>query len=190
MTAPTHIITGLATVVVLGHVSGVTPGPVALLAFIVGTLAPDIDGQGVITRPGRILRRFLGRGIGNVLDAVFELISAVVNALFGHRGFVHSPLLAACITGLGVYLAQSWLVWFGFGYAAHLLGDAMTAGGIPVWSPVSSKRVSLSSMRTGSRKESVLAVLLLAFTCLFGWDLLPEHVKATHLMIYETLAGA
>ena len=36
---------------------GVTPGPVSLLALIVGSIAPDIDGTGVITRgtmPGTI----------------------------------------------------------------------------------------------------------------------------------------
>lgn len=190
MTAPTHIVTGLATVVVVGRVSGVTPDSVGLLAFIVGALAPDIDGEGVITRPGTILRALVGRGIGNLLDAIFELVSAVIHLVFGHRGFIHSPLLACSITGLGVYLGQEWLVWFGVGYAAHLLGDALTAGGIPMWSPILPRRVSLSTMRTGSRTEYVLAAVLLVMTCIVGWGLLPEDVKDMHRMVYEKLAGS
>ena len=116
MTAPTHIVTGLATVVVVGRVTGVTPDAVSLMAVIFGSLAPDIDGTGVITRPGTILRQLIGRGPANLLDAVFELIAAAVHFFFGHRGFVHSPLLAFGIFGLGVYLGKPWLEWFGIGY--------------------------------------------------------------------------
>jgi inner membrane protein len=190
MTAPTHIVTGLATVVVVGRVTGVTPDAVSLMAIVFGSLAPDIDGTGVITRPGTILRQLIGRGPANLLDAVFEFISAVVNLLFGHRGFIHSPLLAFSIFGLGGYLSKPWLEWFGIGYATHLLGDALTVGGIPIWSPFSSRRVSLSDMRTGSRQEYVFAVVMLMLTCVFGWRLLPEDVKQTHQMIYEKLAAS
>ena len=187
--APTHIVTGLATVVIIGRVTGVTPDGVGLFAFIVGSLAPDIDGTGVITRPGTILRQLIGRGPANLLDAVFEFISAVVNLLFGHRGFIHSPLLAFSIFGLGGYLSKPWLEWFGIGYATHLLGDALTAGGIPIWSPFSSRRVSLSDMRTGSRQEYAIAVVILLLSCVFGWRLLPEDVKQTHRTIYEKLGS-
>ena len=135
MTAPTHIVTGLATVVVVGRVTGVTPDAVSLMAVIFGSLAPDIDGTGVITRPGTILRQLIGRGPANLLDAVFEFIAAAVHFFFGHRGFIHSPLLAFGIFGLGGYLGKPWLEWFGIGYAAHLLGDAMTTGGIPLLCP-------------------------------------------------------
>ena len=41
MTAPTHILTGLASVVVVGRVSGLTPDAVSLLAFIVGSHLPQ-----------------------------------------------------------------------------------------------------------------------------------------------------
>jgi inner membrane protein len=189
MMAPTHIVTGLATVVVVGRVTGVTPDGVGLFAFIVGSLAPDIDGTGVITRPGTILRQLIGKGPANLIDAVFEFISAVLNFFYGHRGFIHSPLLAFSIFALGGYLEQPWLEWFGIGYASHLLGDAMTAGGIPLWSPFSDERVSLASMRTGSRQEYAVAVGMLLFTCVFGWGLLPEDVKQTHRTIYEKLGS-
>ena len=106
MTAPTHIVTGLATVVVVGRVTGVTPDAVSLMAIVFGSLAPDIDGKGVITRPGTILRQLIGRGSASLLDAVFEFIAAVESFFFGHQGFIHSPLLALCIFGLGGYLSN------------------------------------------------------------------------------------
>ena len=108
MTAPTHIITGLAAVVVVGRVTGVTPDAVSLMAVIFGSLAPDIDGTGVITRPGTILRQLIGRGPANLLDAVFEFIAAAVHFFFGHRGFIHSPLLAFGIFGLGATPRSGW----------------------------------------------------------------------------------
>jgi membrane-bound metal-dependent hydrolase YbcI (DUF457 family) len=190
MMAPTHILTGLASIVVVGRVGGPTPNAVDLAAFMVGSLAPDIDGQGVITKPGTILRRYLGRELANILDAVGQLISCTIRSIFGHRGFIHSPLIALSIVTLGVYLNWPWLMWFGGGYASHLLGDALTAGGIPVWSPISSKRVSLSGMKTGSRTEAVLAGVLLVFVCGFGWALLPEQVKHTHRQLYEVIVNS
>ena len=187
MTAPSHIVTGLATVVVVGRVTGVTPDAVSLLAFIVGSLAPDIDGEGSITRPGKILWRFFGPAIGNVLDAICEFFSAVLKLFFAHRGFIHSPILACGIIGLGFILDHVSLMWFGGGWVAHLLGDAVTVGGIPMWSPISSRRVSLSDMRTGSRTEHTIAAELLVLTCAFGWELLPEGVRDTHRTIFESI---
>ena len=190
MTAPTHILTGLASVVVVGRLTEISPDAVSLLAFIVGTLAPDIDGNGSITRPGTILRGLLGREIGGVLDAIFELIAAVIRSLFGHRGFIHSPLVALCIIGSGHYWDMEWLMWFGGGYAAHLLGDAVTYAGIPLLSPFSSERFSFSKMETGSRTECVLAGVLLVFVCICGWTLLPEQVKHTHQQLYEVIVNS
>ena len=72
----------------------------------------------------------------------------------------------------------------------HLLGDALTAGGIPAWSPISSRRVSLSGMKTGSRTEYVLAGVLLVFVCVGGWTLLPEQVKHTHRQLFEVIVNS
>ena len=162
----------------------------SLLAFIVGSLAPDIDGQGVITRPGTILRRIFGREVATLLDAIGQVVSVILRTVFGRRGFIHSPLIALCIMGMGRYLDWAWLMWFGGGYASHLLGDALTAGGIPLWSPISSSRVSLSGMKTGSKMEYVLALVLLVFVCGFGWALFPEQVKHTHRQLYELMVNS
>ncbi len=185
MTAPTHVISGLSFTVAFTHATGICPTGVQLLALLVGTLAPDIDGEGSITRPGTILRRFIGRGLAELLDAVFKFLTRLIQLAFSHRGFLHSPLFAFSLFVLAFILQQPWITWFALGYSVHLLGDALTAGGIPVYSPVSSHRVSLSPMRTGSRAEFAIAALLLVFTCAFGWALLPNDVKDTHRKVYE-----
>ena len=61
----------------------------------------------------------------------------------------------------------------------------MTFRGIPMWMPFSDEDVSLFDMETGSRTEAVVAVALLAFACVFGWELLPEGVKDTHRLLIE-----
>jgi len=184
MTAPTHVLTGLAATVLLGRLGGVTPTAVELLAVLAGSLAPDVDGNGSITRPGTILRRFLGRGLADVLDAVAWVLVKTLRVFFRHRGFIHSPCIVLVIVASAAILEQPWLAWFALGYVAHLLGDAATVGGIPLLSPISERRVSLRSMRTGSGKEMVVAGVLLVISCLCGWALLPEGVKDTHRTIF------
>jgi inner membrane protein len=172
-----------------GRLGGVTPTAVELLAVIAGSLAPDVDGNGSITRPGTILRRLLGRWIADVLDALAWVLVKTIRVFFKHRGFIHSPCMVLAILGVAAVFEHPWLAWFALGYAAHLLGDAATAGGIPVLSPFSERRVSLSSMRTGSGKEMVVAGVLLVLTCVCGWALLPEGVKETQRAMFEALGG-
>ena len=187
MTGPTHVISGLAAAVALGRLASVAPTTVEFLTLIVGTLAPDIDGRGTITRPGKILRPFLGRWIGGFIDGVFGLFTGTVRLLFGHRGFIHAPLLAVVFFALGATFERGWVTWFAIGYALHLLGDAMTVEGIPLWSPFSSRRMSLSKIRTGSRTERLVATGLVLVTVVFGWSLLPEGVKATQRSLFEAV---
>ena len=188
MTAPTHILTGLASVVVIGRATGITPDSVGLLALIVGTLAPDIDGNGSITRPGTILRQLLGRGVRCILDAEFEALAGAINFMFGHRGFIHSPVVAISLMLAAILIASESLFWFGAGYLIHIVGDAMTPAGVPLLSPISSRRFSLSLLKTGSAREGVLAAALLLFVWVFGWALLPDPVRLTHEQLIEAVA--
>lgn len=190
MTGPTHAITGLAAAVLVGRVTGVMPDGPALLALLCGVLAPDVDGTGVITKPGTVLRRFLGRTLGEVVDMIFGLAVGVVHLFFRHRGFIHSPLIAASILGLAMAFEIVWLEWFGIGYAVHLLGDACTRGGIPMLAPFSSNMHSLCSMKTGSRAEAIFAVGLLLLVIASGWGLLPESVQSVHAEIFDKLRGS
>ena len=174
--------------VVLGRTTGITPDSVGLLALIVGTLAPDIDGNGSITRPGTILRQLLGRGIGHILDAIFGALASAVGLIFGHRGFIHSPAVAIALMFAAVFTASESLFWFGAGYLTHIAGDAMTPAGVPLLSPLSNRRFSLVLMKTGSAPEGAVAVALLLFVCIFGWALLPDPVRHTREQLLEAVA--
>jgi inner membrane protein len=187
MIGPTHVISGLAAAAALGRITGVTPTLVEFLALIVGTLAPDIDGRGTITRPGKILRPFLGRRLGGLIDGLVGVVTGTVKMCFGHRGFIHAPLLAVVFFAFGAVFQRDWVTWFAFGYALHLVGDAMTVEGIPVWSPFSSRRMSFARIRTGSRTEGAIATGLVLLTIVFGWSVLPEGVKAAQRNLFEAV---
>ncbi len=184
------MITGLATAVLIGRLTSITPDPINLLTLLVGTLAPDIDGNGVITKPGTVLRRFLGRTLAQLLDVIAEFFVALVHLFFRHRGLLHAPLLALCLFVTGYAAGLSWLMWFSVGYAVHLLADACTSSGIPGFAPFSKRRVSFFSIRVGGSLEFGIAAVLLLFTIICGWTLLPAGVKESHLFVYELVTGS
>lgn len=58
--------------------------------------------------------------------------------------------VAALLLGTGI--SDGWLpVAVGVGWLAHVLGDAMTVGGVRPWMPVSNARLRLSRLRTGGK---------------------------------------
>jgi len=87
---------------------------------LIGSLAPDLDADGgAIARPGKILRNFLPRGIANMIDNIFELLTKIINRVFGHRGPLHWPII-------GNYFICTWnllierladVVWLGLSLA-------------------------------------------------------------------------
>lgn len=168
---------------------GVTPDGPLLLVLLAGSLAPDIDTNGVITTPGRLLRSLLGRTLGELVDMLFGLVVASVHAVTRHRGVLHSGLVPLVMLVAAVFWRLTWLEWFALGYAVHLLGDAGTCAGIPLLSPLSQHRFSLCSMSTGSRSEAVFASVLLGATCVWGWVLLPEPVRRFHESVFGQLAS-
>ncbi len=183
MTGPTHVLIGLSAVVLCGHAAELTPTPLGLFAVIVGSLAPDIDGESSIRRPGFLIKPFVGWRVSNAFDDFFEVFAKLVSKLLGHRGVLHAPLLGftlLCASGLG---GIAWLYWFGLGYSFHIYGDYMTFAGVPVFSPFSTKTYSGSNLRVGSRQEKLLALLLVPLICVAGWPLLPETIKEGHLAL-------
>jgi inner membrane protein len=123
-------------------VLGLPPGesaadPVVPVALSVGVvalaaLAPDLDhARGTLARsagtPGRIAAGAVGR-------------------LLGHRGPLHSALAALLVGALGELLGR-WLgvsgvgLLVGYGWAAHVLADALTDRGVPLLWPLWRRRV-------------------------------------------------
>ena len=185
MTGPTHVLIALAGTVAVSRLGGIIPDGPALLLLILGALAPDLDGEGTITRPGQLFRTFLGWRVAKLVDTFFLILSGIVRLLFGHRGFCHAPLLGLILLGSGLVAELPLLRWFGGGFLWHLAGDFLTPCGIPLISPFSSRHFHGASIVTGSFVEKLFFLALLLATMVLGWPLLPEEVKAAHLKLLE-----
>lgn len=172
MRGKVHAVVGLAAGVVLMRASGASSLWLPV-AGVVGALLPDIDEpNATVARLPRIAcdavrealepaasREALAlplRLAGRAGEAVTMALAAALKAGLGHRGPIHSlaaglgcTLVATLVSTL---VAASWTAWpagaaFGLGYVGHLVGDALTDRGVPLWWPVSGARVCLGPPR-------------------------------------------
>jgi len=185
MVGPSHAVCALGVVVAAGHLIGITPNRIELLFYLIGTLAPDIDGDGSIARPGTILKSFLGWKVAKFIDQLGATVSAMANSICGHRGFFHWPALALCLIAAGRFLGSSGLIWFGFGYLVHILCDTLTRQGVPFFAPLRFRSYSLSLFATGSFRELILTLCVLIATVNWGFTLLPPTLQAGFHEIHE-----
>lgn len=156
MRGRTHLIVGTAAGVATALAVPVEDDMMRLGIFaatVVGSLFPDIDNT----------QSKLGRKI--------KPISIILNKLFGHRGFVHSPcnlilIFAAAIIFMAVFENFTYLpvlIGFSIGFITHMILDAITKGGIPFLYPFSKKRYNFTIIKTGGIGEALfLGVFLLA----------------------------
>jgi inner membrane protein len=140
--------------------------PVVAVALSVGVvavaaLAPDLDHAGsTLARVAGPVSRGLARGLARLLK---------------HRGPLHSPLaalLAGGLTGLlGARLGVTGLgLLVGYGWAAHVLADALTDRGVPLLWPLRRRRVRLPwglGPTTGGTGEA--AVVVAGLLACGGW---------------------
>ncbi len=119
------------------------------LAAMVGGLLPDIDHP----------KSAIGRQL--------PLLSEPLSAIFGHRGFTHSLLAVVMILGVLFWATASgegtqlrWLVVpLCVGYLSHILGDAFTPSGVPLFYP-KRKTYSFKLFKTRSVMETVVVAIL------------------------------
>lgn len=185
MVGPSHAVCALGAVVAAGHLTGITPTRLELFFYLIGTLAPDIDGDGSIARPGTILKIFIGWKLAKIVDGIGATISAMANALCGHRGIFHWPAVGLALIACGYCLGLNALMWFGFGYLVHILCDTLTYQGIPLLAPLRFRRYSLSMFKTGSLPELALTTSVLIATIYWGFDLLPNKLQNGFHEIYS-----
>lgn len=188
MQGHTHALFGLVTLAAIQtvthliqpHLLAGFPAGAALCAgaAILGALAPDIDAE------DSTIKHELG-GAGAI--ASWGLGLAGVK----HRGLTHYGLTA------GLALAAAWLIGrqfglgdvglaFGLGYLSHILADAMTKHGVPLWGPLPGQFHLLPKalrLRTGSPAETLLFMVLVLVLVWLGPALLPP----AWLKLLETL---
>jgi endonuclease YncB( thermonuclease family) len=155
----THLIFAECSWFATSAVLDVHYGTSAALVVAATSILPDADYP----------KSWLGHHLGSV--------SADLNRLFGHRGFLHS-LLALLILTPALGLPLWWVTGqpalataVGVGYGSHLLADMMTRGGVKLFWP--SRLIAVFPGRdeyrvvSGSSSETVFVALVLVLTLLF-----------------------
>ena len=154
MLSRTHILIGVSTLWGLALLpDALTRDSIALLAGVAtfGALLPDLDA---------VESKIKSLSIKGVRP--FAPFADMANQVWGHRGFLHSPL-ALGLLGLVLLPSLYWLDWqiplaLWLGYGSHLMADACTRTGIP-GSPFT-KRIFLLPKKwrilTGSSAEEML----------------------------------
>ncbi len=157
MTWRSHLMGGLASITILPFALDSTSFVLACIFAVLGSLLPDLDAQQSKLSNSQI------RGI-----APLKVASLLLNKRLGHRGAFHSVLallLVAVVLGLplALFLDPFACVGLVLGFASHLLLDACTRSGVPLWWP-DTTRVHLLPralrVTTGSLAEDAVFVLL------------------------------
>ncbi len=153
MRSNTHILLGiLAGSVYYAYfpVKGLVLQILFSLALIFGVLLPDIDEA----------HSTIGQKVG--------FISKLIQKIFKHRGFFHSVWMILILYVLFAfvlkkYFALNLFILMGFlvGYAAHLLGDAITVNGIKPFYPLG--LTIRGPIRTGKFSEVLVALLIITW---------------------------
>jgi inner membrane protein len=160
MTGKHHLVSGVvagiccATSIMMGNENGLGSDLIvacgSLVAASIGSLVPDLD-----TKTSKLGKKM-------------KITSTIASKLFGHRGFLHSPLFVVCIFILGALLFKkinatdfSPIYYsFALGMLNHLACDMTTKGGIPLLYPFTRVKFSLSPMKSGSKWEPVMLIIM------------------------------
>jgi membrane-bound metal-dependent hydrolase YbcI (DUF457 family) len=144
-----------------GHRGG-THSLVAVAALSGGAAGLDLTGA-------------LPRGLACAF--LFALATAAVQLRLA-RPLLHTTICVAAAIGLVTLSAQHPVTpgvlpcAVGVGSAAHLVGDMLTAEGVPLLWPVSRRRFRIASLKTGGTIEQLLVGPGLALSALvLGWQM-------------------
>lgn len=168
----THRIAGICTGLVVS--SMVIPAPYtteSLVAYSIITLAsaagsyiPDIDEP------------------SSKIGKVFKPISKAIKGVAGHRGAIHTPLMAWLLLLLlffiqGEYINVNYKLYFDYillgiitGFLSHLFVDTLTVDGVQWLWPISSKRFSIAHLHTNNKGHQILvrtAFFIFSFLILY-----------------------
>lgn len=89
----------------------------------------------------------------------FPIVSFFARAFTEHRDFFHSPCFVMILYFLLMNAQYRFLVVMGYG--GHLLQDLFTLGGIPLFYPITKKKVFLSPLDTGGISDWIVTIFLI-----------------------------
>jgi inner membrane protein len=186
MTGPTHFALGLAGALAYRALTGQTPVGWAWAALLAGSLAPDLDGGGVIARPGAVAGKLIPGWLRKLIDFFTVTLSMRIKSLVGHRGLLHWPLLAGVMLYVGHNAGYPLLFFLGVGWLAHLAGDILTKEGVPLLAPLSTRKISLTPFKTGGFFEGLISVGLWGYV---GYTALGIFFPEAQTWLVDQLGG-
>jgi inner membrane protein len=135
MLGRTHALAGATIGLILA-------GPVGAGVGVIGALLPDID------HPNSKISR---------------AVKLPLHLAFTHRGVLHSGLLCALVFALAFFASPEpyklYALAAAAGWISHIVLDALTVSGVPLFWPIRFK-LSVLPLRTGGIIEQLLAILL------------------------------
>lgn len=170
MRSKTHIALAVAVPIAL---SVFPPSSESWAGLVIGALLPDIDTRGAIARPGStFFSKLLPHPLISAMDYVGLLAARWIQRFLGHRGVLHYPLWGWLLVWAGITLSLPWLQWLGWGYLLHIVGDALTFSGAPLFGPIYQRSIRFTTLKTGSPAETTLSLILWGFIILHCTSLL------------------
>ncbi len=167
MNGTTHLIGGIAALVVADKTGHIDAGAAHYALCAVGSIFPDLDaGASMFTRPTSWLPFGLGKKLSShVVDGAAGFAGKVTKKVLGHRGLLHRPVFyivtTALLTARGIN--HPLLKAFFIGIGAHLALDWLTKRSIPLlWPlPLNIALPKLLRVRTNSWAEHIVTIWLL-----------------------------
>mgnify|MGYP003412891621 CR=1 FL=1 len=168
MNKPAHITAGIATGLVTSMYviddfsfssTNIAVTSILMASTFIGSVFPDIDHRG----------SYIGRK--------FKITSFIISKTVGHRGATHSPLVLFLLSGLLMFISKTGIInlnlpesllpyiylgigGFFLGSISHLLLDALTPAGIPLFYPFTKKSVNIARIKTGGFGEKIFTLLI------------------------------
>ena len=160
MQGTTHLTFGIGLGLILGNLfeAPYNIGAADILGVSIGALFPDIDSEGLIAHPGKMLS-IKNKNIKNALNSFGSGVSGVISSFASHRGFFHWPINAIIFIALGIFSNSPFSFYFGIGYLSHCFLDALNHQGIPIFAPVDLKKYHIASIKYGGLGEKIFLIL-------------------------------
>ncbi len=169
MKGTTHIVTGIGFSLVLETYLPCQFMANMILGVFLGSLMPDIDADGLIAKPGKLLG-VKAKNLREFFNLMGHLVSKVIQSFTKHRGFFHWPIIGMILTLLGYFIDSTFLFYFGIGYFIHCILDMFNGEGVPVFAPLSLKKRSIADIKYGGIGETLYLIIFACIVIFFLKD--------------------
>lgn len=165
MTGKTHMLFGLCIGITTSAILLKEPYTISklelsggiIIGSVLGSLLPDFD------EPNSTIGRRC------------KPLSHLINAIFGHRGITHAPIIHIILINFLMLSSQffsnnikllgiSFIIGLFLGGISHLILDSATVMGIPLLYPFSKRTYPYLKFKTGSKSEVLIRIAILVIT--------------------------